>query len=439
MKSFYKYFFIFFLSITTHSQNIWEFSENKNKITIPFQLINNTIVVQPKLNNISLNLIIDTGSAYNILFGFPAKDSIAFYNTYKIKITGPGMLEPKDAYISKNNKLEFKNLSSKNLDIVLMLEEEYNFSTNMGIPIHGIIGADFFRDNKVEILYTTKKIIVHRKENNSYKRKISKYEKLPFILKEKKPYIPVEINIDTKKLENLELLIDTGMSDGVWIFEREIGANNNPYINDFLGSSIGGNIYGKRVRFKKVKFSNFEFSEPIISLPDSTSFVKTNLLNTRDGSFGGDLLKRFNIIFDYSNQTMYLKKNGNYLEKFHYNIAGIDLHHNGIEIIEEKDNKASFNTVSFVNGSKPDISAYNVRYVVKPGIEIAYIRKNSIADRAGLKVDDKIVAINGKKAIHYNLNEITSLFYKNIDETIVIEIERAGKKAIYELLLEEEI
>ena len=57
-------------------------------------MVNNTIIVQSKLNNIQLNLILDTGSAYNVLFAFPLKDSLSFYNTYKIKITGPGMEEP---------------------------------------------------------------------------------------------------------------------------------------------------------------------------------------------------------------------------------------------------------------------------------------------------------------------------------------------------------
>ena len=123
MNLFFRYFLLLFLSVNSFSQNIWDFSQNKNKIVIPFQLLNNSIVIQPKVNDIQLNLILDTGSGYNILFAFPEKDSIAFYNTSKIKITGPGMKEPIDAYISKNNKIEFKKLSSKKLDVILAFFE----------------------------------------------------------------------------------------------------------------------------------------------------------------------------------------------------------------------------------------------------------------------------------------------------------------------------
>ena len=125
---------LLFLSLNVFSQNIWDFSQNKNKIVIPFQLLNNSIIVQPKINDIQLNLILDTGSGYNILFAFPEKDSIAFNNTSKIKITGPGMNDPIDAYISKNNTIEFKNISSKqarehvlNLAKLLSENEDINY------------------------------------------------------------------------------------------------------------------------------------------------------------------------------------------------------------------------------------------------------------------------------------------------------------------------
>lgn len=438
MFTYCRFLSLLLLCVNVYSQNIWEFSENKNRITIPFQLLNNTIIVQPKLNNVKLNLILDTGSAYNVLFAFPSKDSIAFYDTFKIKITGPGTEEPIDAYISRNNRIEFKNFTSKKLDVILMLEEKYDFSTNMGIPIHGILGADFFKNNKVEIQYDAKKIIVYRKETEVFKRKISSHIKLPFSLKDNKPYIPVEINIDDQKLKQLELLVDTGLSDGLWIFEKELQGINKSFIVDYLGSGIGGNIFGKRVRFKKIKFSEFEFDQPIISLPDTISFAKKNLLTTRDGSFGGEILKRFNVIFDYSKQLMYIKKNSNFKDRFYYNVAGIDIHHNGIEIIEEKNVDMKFTTINFT-GNNLDENKYSVKYTVKPGVEIVYVRKNSIAEKAGLMVDDKIISVNGKKASNYKLQELSEIFHKNIDEIVTIQIERGGIMYTFELLLKEEI
>lgn len=437
MNLFLRYFLLLFLSANAFSQNIWDFSLNKNKIVIPFQLLNNSIIIQPKINDVQLNLILDTGSGHTILFAFPEKDSIAFLNTSKIKITGPGMEEPIDAYVSRQNKIQFKNLSSNKLDVILMLEDKYSFTTSIGIPIHGILGADFFADNIVEIQYESKKIIVYHTETKRLKNKILKYTKLPFILKDKKPYIPVSISIEDKKQQNLELLVDTGLSDGLWIFEKELDVKNKRFIADFLGSGIGGNVYGKRVRFNTINFSNFEFHQPIISMPDTLSFLKKNILNSRDGSVGGEILKRFNVIFNYKQQIMYLNKNSNYDNKFQYNMAGFEVHHNGIDIVSvehSKDASLGTNVTKLAYGT-----SVNFNYVLKPGIEISYIREKSLAERAGLKENDKIIAINGKKAANYKLLEILEILQKNVNETIIVEVERNGKKITVELLLKEEI
>ena len=95
------------------------------------------------------------------------------------------------------------------------------------------------------------------------------YKKIFFNIKDKKPYIPVSISIEEKTQQNLELLVDTGLSDGLWIFEKELNIENKKYIEDFLGAGIGGSIFGKRVRFNTINFSDFEFRETIISLPDT--------------------------------------------------------------------------------------------------------------------------------------------------------------------------
>lgn len=439
MILFLRYFLLLLLTTNVFSQNIWDFSQNKNKITIPFQLINNTIIVQPKVNNIQLNLILDTGSGYNILFAFPEKDSITFNNTSKIKITGPGMNEPIDAYISKNNKIDFKSLSSKKLDVILMLEDKYSFTTSIGIPIHGILGADFFTDNIVEIQYDTKRIVVYRKETKRFITKILNYKKIFFNIKDKKPYIPVSISIEEKTQQNLELLVDTGLSDGLWIFEKELNIENKKYIDDYLGAGIGGSIFGKRVRFNTINFSDYEFREPIISLPDTISFLKKNILNQRDGSVGGEILKRFNVIFNYNKKIMYLEKNNEFYNKFYYNMAGFDVCHNGVDVVEQKNQSDLLNKGIDVTGLIYEYSKINFKYILKPGIEISYIRKKSVADKAGLKVNDKIVSINGKRAANYKLSEILEILQKNIDEIVVVEVERKQKIIKVELLLKEEI
>ena len=234
-------------------------------------------------------------------------------------------------------------------------------------------------------------------------------------------------------------MVDTGLSDGFWIFEKELNIENKKYIEDFLGAGIGGSIFGKRVRFNTINFSDFEFREPIISLPDTISFLKKNILNQRDGSVGGEILKRFNVIFNYNKKIMYLEKNNEFYNNFYYNMAGFDVCHNGVDVVEQKNQSDLPNKGIDVTGLIYEYSKVNFKYILKPGIEISYIRKKSVADKAGLKVNDKIVSINGKRAANYKLSEILEILQKNIDEIVVVEVERKQKIIKVELLLKEEI
>ena len=62
------------------------FLKIKIKLLSLFNYLIIVLLFNQKYNNVQLNLILDTGSGYNILFAFPEKDSIAFYNTSKLKL-----------------------------------------------------------------------------------------------------------------------------------------------------------------------------------------------------------------------------------------------------------------------------------------------------------------------------------------------------------------
>lgn len=54
--------------------------------------------------------------------------------------------------------------------------------------------------------------------------------------------------------------------------------------------------------------ADFEFKNPIVSFPDSSSIKNVKMVVDRIGSVGGEVLKRFTIILDYADRKMYLKK-----------------------------------------------------------------------------------------------------------------------------------
>jgi len=83
MKRFLIFIFIVGVALSSWSQEGFLFTTHQNKIVIPFQLMNNLIILPIEVNGIALNFILDTGSAETVLFSLEEKDSISFNHVEK--------------------------------------------------------------------------------------------------------------------------------------------------------------------------------------------------------------------------------------------------------------------------------------------------------------------------------------------------------------------
>src|SRR5690606_25331804 len=88
-----------------------EWNSKKSKITIPFELTHNLIIVDVVINDVDLKMILDTGSERNLLFSFTENDSIEFYNPKIIKVKGLGYGESLEAIVSSKNRISFEKES----------------------------------------------------------------------------------------------------------------------------------------------------------------------------------------------------------------------------------------------------------------------------------------------------------------------------------------
>ncbi|WP_264558280.1 retropepsin-like aspartic protease [Flavobacterium sp. N2270] len=423
-----------------------EWNSKKDKIIIPFELSNNLIIIDVLVNNVTLSMLLDTGSDLNVLFSYPENDSIEFFETRKIKLKGLGIGQTIDAYVSNKNKLQINEFTNNDFEVLLVTDSDIHIVNKLGLPINGIIGYSFFKDYLVEVNYQKQKIILHKNENILNKRKIKKYSKIKFDLINDKPYVSLNSKLDENSFK-LKLLFDTGLGDGLWLFENDSINCSRKYFLDFLGRGLGGDIKGKRSRINKLSFSNYNFSQALVSFPDSLSLSQLDFVKKRNGSLGGELIKRFNWFINYQTQELFFKKNSYYNDSFNYNMSGIELHHNGIQWIKTtqrnyklknaNSGKTHLNQLSSSDFIKSEEAIYfDVKYELKPVFEIYGIRENSPAYKVGLKVGDIILSINNKKAYQYSIQKITNLFQSEEGKEITIEVQREGQVLKFKFQLE---
>ena len=438
---FLKLLFLLFI-ISINAQDGFRILDEKKKITIPFRQINNLLFVDLKVNNVNLTFLVDSGVSETLLFSLENKE-VTFENVEKVRFTGLGGSEYIEGIKSSKNKVFVdKNFADDNHEIYIILNEEFNFSSHVGIPVNGIIGYEFLKNFPTKIDFNKHLITIYNRKH--YNNKIFRnFEKLPISIESKKPYYIAEIQ-QTKEFFPAKMLIDLGNSDALWLFPNRIPNfnYNKPNIDDFLGRGFNGDIYGKRSRIHTIKLGNNTLNEPIVSMPSNESVQSMNFVKDRIGSIGSDILKRFTVIFDYKNSNFYIKKSKRVKDPFKFNMSGLDIKHDGmkwendlvkVDLPKPKESAKNDNTVFTAQ------SDFQYKFVLKPEYSIVGVRENSPAFLVDIKKGDKLIEINGKRTSDMSLQQINELFSSEENRKIKVTLIRNSMTLSKEFVLKDPI
>ncbi|HEY9196433.1 MAG TPA: aspartyl protease family protein [Mucilaginibacter sp.] len=373
---------------TTARAQYFDLEAKKKKVNLPFRLVRNLMVIKLKINNKGpYNFILDTGVGLMIITDPKLADSISIPNKRTLKIPGLGEGADAEAYVTSALDIQVPGLVSYDVAAAILKKDLFSLSGYAGMPIHGLLGYEFFNNLAVKIDFGDSTITVTRPRDLKVFRKGTQ---VPITVEDRKPYVQSYAVLQGGQRVPAKLIIDLGAGHPVSL-EKIIPTYGLPQkfiASANLGIGLNGPINGYIARLDALEIGKFKIKSIISSFPDEDN-NQHHLSVPRDGNLGIGVLKRFSVIFDYSGNSMYLKPSASFKDPFEHDMSGIEYY-------------AAGNNLERIIINR-----------VEPG---------SAGDEIGLERDDEIVAINFKPVSKMSLEEIDELFRSKNDRSLLLDI-----------------
>jgi hypothetical protein len=367
--------------------------------TIPFELVRNLMVIKVNINNKGpYNFALDTGVGYMLITDPALLDSIKIPNKRTIKINGFGEGDGFEAYLTPPLKVDIDGLISNNVSAAIFKKDAFGLSNYSGIPIHGLIGYEFFNKLAVKISFNDSTLRVSLPKDMRFYKKASK---IPLSIEEKKPYLITKVTFADGSEKQSKLIVDLGAGHFISMENVENKtAIQKKSINANLGMGINGLISGTLSRIKEVELGAYKVKNVIAAFPEDSARTR-GLAVPRDGNLGIGLLKKFDLIIDYPDSAMYLKPRSTYRRTDEHDMSGLVYY---ADVLDEYQH-----------------------------IIIYQVETGSAGEAAGLQPNDEIVGINFKPVSPLSMQQIDDLFRSSDGRLLILGIFR-NKKYINVLL-----
>ncbi|HZY39438.1 MAG TPA: aspartyl protease family protein [Mucilaginibacter sp.] len=372
---------------TTVNAQYFDIAGNKKRVTIPFHLVRNLVIVQVKINNKGpFNFIMDTGAGLTIITDPTLIDSVNISNKRILRLTGCGHGAYIEAYVTSALNIQIPGLTSHNVEAAILKEDRFGLSNYLGMPIHGLLGYDFFCNLAVKVDFSDSTVTCYRSKEE---RLFKKGEKIPISVEDHKPYLLAKVHLPDGSVKETKLVIDLGAGHPLSLDKL---ADQHQLPRNFIAANLGmgfnGPISGYLSRINEIDIGKYDIKNLISSFPEEDS-LKWGIDANRDGNLGIGLLKRFVVVFDYPGNAIYLKPGINFKAPFEHDMSGLEYYAAG----------AGF------------------KHII-----ISRVEPGSAGDDIGLEKDDEIVAINLKPIAEMSLEEVDDIFKSQNERSLLLEV-----------------
>ncbi len=284
-------------------------------VTIPFDLIDNRIVIDVRLEGKGpYRFIFDSGAVSVVSMELARDIGLKVEGQTRGGGVGESLVERGQTKIS-DTEVAGIHLKDTEFGVLSFSDNKYVFGANR---IDGIIGYPFFKRFVVQIDYE--------------RRRLAFIEPAQFAYKGRGTAVPIDFDYHLPLIRG-ELdgvpgifVIDTGARSalllyGPFVEQNKLREKYKASIEGVTGWGIGGPVRSQIARVSTLKLGAVE----VKNLVARFSLQRSGALTSADRAalVGPDVLKQFTTFFDYSRRQIIFEKNGSYGKPDSYDRAGM--------------------------------------------------------------------------------------------------------------------
>jgi len=283
---------------------------------VPFELYHNRVYLMVKVNGTGpFRLILDTGSVVSGLNEARARD-LGLQLRGKAEMRGNG---EKTTPVGLAKNVSFGLGGVELVEKAVAVFSFQDFESHEGRAVDGILGINLFYRYVVEIDYANKTLKLY--EPKTYVNS-GDGEIVPL------PLFHCKIEMAGQSPIDAEMGIDQGTYTAVRLF-RNFTANHaliaadNQNVQPSFGYGLGGEYKEVAGRLQRLQIGRLKIDEPVTSFSQASSGATVG--GGSAGTIGGEILRRFKVILDYSRKQMILEPNANFNEPYSADMSGLIL------------------------------------------------------------------------------------------------------------------
>ena len=335
-----------------------EVRSESGRVEVPFDLVNNHVVVRATVQGKPVSLIVDTGMPMDgvMLYRNEAVASmpLTMKPGMKARIAGAGEGGGVEAEIADGVEIVLGDLHLTQARAIVV-----PVIPGLADYHDGVIGASLFRNFVVALDFDTRRITLTDPKAWTPPGKATT---VPFTLQHNAPFIEVSLLDAAGKSTPATVVVDLGAGHPISLNLGKIKGLKAPEgaRRAIVGFGVSGRLPGQVGRIAGLRIGDRTLRDVVATFPDR-EVQRPGGEEFRDGNLGNQVLQRFNVAFDYSRNRMTLVPNRSFDRPFEWDMSGLWL--------------------------QPAEGEVRVGFVVE----------GSPAGRAGLQIGDVVKKMNGRE------------------------------------------